>query len=595
MKDAIDHVVFSLELCLEQYRNGRPFFFEHPAGANSWTLECIRRVMLLEGVYVAKFDFCMLGMKTVDDRGEEAHAKKRTTVMTNSPAVATLLREAQCRREHVHQHLLDHRAGACQKYPEKFAKLVCEGIKRELDTVEWRNRLCKVFDISQPFGKLMALQAKIEELAEAPEEEYSFSELYEDMDFVDDVTGAPLDKDEAVAARKTEITFFKKRGVHTKVRREPWMKVLTTKWLDVNKGDDVAKNYRARLVGREIKRSKRDDLFAATPPLESLRMILSICASRQSSRKDADNFLVMTNDVKRAYFYAPASRPIYIQIPAEDWETGDDARVGRLNLSLYRTRGAAMNWTKKFTEVMTKIGFVKGGASPCNFHHPGREVSTTVHGDDFTSTGREADLMWLDAQLKAEFETKTEVLGPGQRHQRQLRVLNRVLTWTASGIQCEADQRHAEILVRELGMDKAKPVSTPGSRDDAGKAGPAGDPAWQLPKGEGDNEDDDLLDNKDATSYRGLAARANYLAQDRPDLQYAVKEIARRMARPTRRDWQLLKRLARHVVGTPRVVYTYEWQSAPSELETYADSDWAGCKSTRRSTSGGRQLWEPTA
>ncbi len=59
------------------------------------------------------------------------------------------------------------------------------------------------------------------------------------------------------------------------------------------------------------------------------------------------------------------------------------------------------------------------------------------------------------------------------------------------------------------------------------------------------------------------------------------------MARPTSRDWLLLKRLARYVVGTPRVVYTYEWQSAPSELETYADSDWAGCKSTRRSTSGG--------
>ena len=148
-------------------------------------------------------------------------------------------------------------------------------------------------------------------------------------------------------------------------------------------------------------------------------MLTSQCACRAPSFPN----------VKRAYFYAPASRPIYIQIPAEDWETGDDARVGRLNLSLYGTRDAAMNWTKKFTEVMTKIGFVKGGASLCNFHHPGREVSTTVHGDDFTSTGREADLMWLDAQLKAEFETKTEVLGPGQRHQRQLRVLNRVLTW----------------------------------------------------------------------------------------------------------------------------------------------------------------------
>ena len=36
-----------------------------------------------EGVYLAKFDFCQLGMEVSSVRGKKASAKKRTSVMTN--------------------------------------------------------------------------------------------------------------------------------------------------------------------------------------------------------------------------------------------------------------------------------------------------------------------------------------------------------------------------------------------------------------------------------------------------------------------------------------------------------------------------------
>ncbi len=77
------------------------------------------------------------------------------------------------------------------------------------------------------------------------------------------------------------------------------------------------------------------------------------------------------------------------------------------------------------------------------------------------------------------------------------------------------------------------------------------------------------------------------MAQDRPDVQYAVKEAARRMASPCEEDWILLKRLGRYLAGSPRVIYRLPWQSTPTGVDTYTDSDWAGCKGTRRSTSGG--------
>ena len=64
-----------------------------------------------------------------------------------------------------------------------------------------------------------------------------------------------------------------------------------------------------------------------------------------------------------------------------------------------------------------------------------------------------------------------------------------------AGIEYEADQRHAEIIVRDLELQSCSGVVTPCERDDLGKVG---------------ND----LSAKDSTMYRALVARANCLAQD---------------------------------------------------------------------------------
>ena len=211
-----------------------------------------------------------------------------------------------------------------------------------------------------------------------------------------------------------------------------------------------------------------------------------------------------------------------------------------------------------------------------------------MHGDDFTSTGTEEQLKWLETTFLQNFEIKTEYLGPREDQLQEIRVLNRVICWTKDGLTYEADQRHAEILVKELELENAKPVTTPGAREDVIKASHVVINASNEP--ENDLEDDkagDLLDKAEVSRFRGLAARANFLSQDRADIQYATKEISRRMATPRAGDWLLLKRLARYIVGAPRVVYEYPWQSSGQGCEGYIDSDWGGCKGSRRSTSGG--------
>ena len=72
----------------------------------------------------------------------------------------------------------------------------------------------------------------------------------------------------------------------------------------------------------------------ATPPSECLKLMLHRVASRRGQK-------LLYTDVSRAYLYALAVRPVYVQLPDEDRGTGDDAMCGKLRVSMYGTRSSA--------------------------------------------------------------------------------------------------------------------------------------------------------------------------------------------------------------------------------------------------------------
>ena len=93
-----------------------------------------------------------------------------------------------------------------------------------------------------------------------------------------------------------------------------------------------------------------------------------------------------------------------------------------------------------------------------------RELKVAIHGDDFTILGAEKDLNWFREQIKSRFEVKFRGrIGPSEKDDKSIRLLNRVFEWTPEGIVVEADQRHAELIVQDLGLnERTKSVSTPG-------------------------------------------------------------------------------------------------------------------------------------
>ena len=527
------HLEFSTKLYKISADSGHYFLHEHPQGASSWEERCIKELVEKQGVMKVVGDQCMYGLKS-----DGGLARKRTGFLTNAVCIAQQLNK-RCPNTSgytVHQHVIFEggRTKRAQVYPRELCKAICIGLQKQMQ--------------ADKHGQFLLMEAGCEratskDFMNASRElagKYQIVEENEDESLErawDDVSGAELDARQVKRARQEEIDYVHKMKLYEKVpKSECYRKTgkapITLRWIDINKGDHNSPNYRSRLVAREINTYKRDELFAATPPLEALKMITSMTAT--GNKED----VLMVNDISRAFFHASVTRDVYVQLPKEDTKPGEEEYCGKLKFSMCGTRDAAQNWHQEYSNQLIQSGFKQGLASPCIFYHPEKGIRTYVHGDDYVSTGSPEALKWMQTRLESKYQVKTQMLGFGYDHCKQVKVFNRVVTWHGqAGITYEADPRHVELIIEQLGLQEAKGVLTPGMREE----------------GRTKEEHIERLNQKETTRYRAVIARCNYLAPDRPDIAYAVKELARAMASPTLGDMQRFKRLGRYLKDHPRL------------------------------------------
>ena len=73
--------------------------------------------------------------------------------------------------------------------------------------------------------------------------------------------------------------------------------------------------------------------------------------------------------------------------------------------------------------------------------------------------------------LDRQHKVKCEILGGGNGELDEIRVLNRVIRRDGQGPTLEADPRRAEIAVRDLVLENAKPSKLPGSKEEHKRSG----------------------------------------------------------------------------------------------------------------------------
>jgi hypothetical protein len=122
--------------------------------------------------------------------------------------------------------------------------------------------------------------------------------------------------------------------------QDPRGVLVKVKWVRINKGTRIRQKVRCRLVAQEIRRGRKDDeLFAGTPSLTAVNVILAKMASR---RKEGMELMVL--DVKSAFLYGKRARPVYIELPGQDPMSLDPSVVGKLEKAMYGTRDAPQIW-----------------------------------------------------------------------------------------------------------------------------------------------------------------------------------------------------------------------------------------------------------
>nr|GEW49714.1 hypothetical protein [Tanacetum cinerariifolium] len=95
----------------------------------------------------------------------------------------------------------------------------------------------------------------------------------------------------------------------------------------------------------------------------------------------------------------------------------------------------------------------------------------------------------------------------------------------------------------------------------------------------------------DAKKYRSMIGALMYLTSSRPDIVHATCVCARYQAQPTENHLKEVKRIFRYLRGTGNISLCYTKDSG-FELTRFSDADYARCKDTFKSTSGGAQFLE---
>lgn len=124
--------------------------------------------------------------------------------------------------------------------------------------------------------------------------------------------------------------------------------------------------------------------------------------------------------------------------------------------------------------------------------------------------------------------------------------------------------KYAEEILYEAGMSNANPMPTP-----------------QPTRLDATYHDKEFF--PEPSYFRSLVGKLQYLTLTRPDIQFSFNFVCQRIHSPTMTDFQYLKRILRYVRGTSQYgLHLYKESSL--DLNTYSDSDWAGCQEARRST-----------
>ena len=315
--------------------------------------------------------------------------------------------------------------------------------------------------------------------------------------------------------------------------------------------------YKARLCAQGFSQTAGTDyneVFSPVVRYDSVRTLLSIAARY--------NLQIYQFDIKTAYLNSELDDEIYMRIP-EGLNVVDNNLVCKLNKALYGLKQSGRCWNKKFDTFLKQYSFVQSSADRCVYlgSIDNDNVYLALYVDD-------------GLLMASKLSTINEVLS----------VLKGSFDTTACkadcfvGMQIEQDRESKTIFIHQsnyidkilnkFGMNDAKTLSVPA------------DPHVSLTKASDDDETHDV-------PYREAVGSLLFVSMvSRPDITFAVGLVSRYLEKHNNSHWQAVKRIFRYLKGTNSHGIMYAGSGDNFKLVGFSDSDYAGDKDTRRSTTG---------
>ena len=236
-------------------------------------------------------------------------------------------------------------------------------------------------------------------------------------------------------------------------------------------------------------------------------------------------------------------------------------KIFKLKKAIYSLKQSASAWNLKLSETLEKLSFIQGIEDKCLYKQTDNEGKTyiLVYVDDLLVAGNQDRINKIISQLNKHFQITD--LGEVNSY------LGMNICRSQRGTITIDQENKIDELVKNFNLEEAKPCSTP-----------------MVPGYVKDNSEENLLETN--TCYRRAIGGLLYIATTcRPDIAAAVNILSRKTEKPTKKDFEAVKRIIKYLKTTKDLKLVIDNKREPI-LQVFADSDWANDPSDRRSTIG---------
>ena len=361
-------------------------------------------------------------------------------------------------------------------------------------------------------------------------------------------------------AMKKEINSLQANEVWDLVKLPPGRKVVGSKWVFKRKlgPDGLVERHKARLVAQGFSQKfgwDYEETFSPVVRGESVRRVIALAVHQELKLHQMD--------VTTAFLNGELQEEVYMQQPEGFVTAGQEQLVCKLKRSIYGLKQSPRCWNYVLDKQLKEMGFKQTVSDPCLYvASEGDVFFIAVYVDDLILGGKEDQRI---SRIKKMLARRFEVKDLGEL---SYFLGMTVIQDSESGTIWIGQPAYTERLLQKFDMQDSKPVSTPANIDE------------RLVK---KTEDSDLVDKK---KYQAAVGSLLYLStKTRPDLAFAVGNVARFCSEPTKQHWTSVKRILRYLRDTTELGLLY-LKSGNGSCVGFSDADWGGCLNDRRSTSG---------